>query len=39
MRFGVDDAFGKGELELRIGKEPIGEAVLRLWVDVYKRQE
>ena len=32
MRFGVDNAFGKSELELRVGKEPIGETVLRFWV-------
>ena len=32
MCFGVSDAFGKSEFELRVGKEPIGETVLRFWV-------
>ena len=32
MRFLIDDAIGKGEFELRVGKEPIWESVLGFWV-------
>jgi hypothetical protein len=32
MGFLIDDAFGKSEFELRVGKEPILKSVLRFWV-------
>ena len=32
MSFCVGDAFGECEFELRVGKEPIWEPVLRFWV-------